>query len=404
MDGERRPIRLLHITTVPQSLGFLRGQCRYMADKGFEVHCVSSTGKMLDDFALSEQVIVHAVQMPRSITPLQDLRAIRDLCRVMKQVRPAIVHAHTPKGGLLGMIAAWFMRVPVRIYNIHGLPMMTASGLKRMLLRLSEGTASALADQVFCVSSSLREVVVSEGLCPSDKIKVLGSGSINGIDADKQFNPERTGKMIRRLIRVKYEIPQNALVIGCVGRIVRDKGMIELMDAWNVLREEYPLLHLLIAGCFEPQDPVPSHIEQMINEDPRVHLTGWITDLPPIYAAMDILAFPTYREGFGLVAIEASAMEIPVVATRIPGCVDAVVDGVTGTLIPPRDSSALTDAIRSYISDPDLRLRHGHAGRERVLRDFRQEEIWKSIHVNYARLLRDIGVDASETDLFKEVA
>ena len=382
----------MHITTVPISLGFFTGQIGYMNAQGFEIQAISSPGADLKKCAEREHVAVHAVEMPRRITPLRDLIAIFQLWRTLRRIRPAIVHAHTPKGGLLGTIAAWLARVPVRIYHMHGLPLITATGYKRLLLRWSEQVPCRLAHRVFCVSHSVREVAVAESLCPLLKIRVLLRGSINGVDAAHRFNPANASQSARVDTRSSHGIPADALVVGFVGRIVCDKGLVELAKAWRALRQEFPALHLLVVGPFEPQDPVPPDVEALLRDDPRIHLTGMVDNTPPLYAAMEVLALPSYREGFGLAAIEASAMKVPVVATRIPGCVDAVEDGVTGTLVPPRDATALADAIRTYLNHPELRRQHGQAGRQRVLRDFRPDAIWEALYQEYVRLLREKGL------------
>jgi len=270
---------------------------------------------------------------------------------------------------------------------LHGRPLTTAPGLKRFLLRWSEKVSCRLAHQVLCVSHSLREEAVAARLCPPDKIKVLRAGSINGVDATGKFDPAQIGPQVREKIRVQYGIPLDALVVGFVGRVVRDKGLAELVEAWQVLRDEFPMLHLLVVGPFEPQDPVPPAVEKVLWSDPRIHRTGRVLDTAPLYAAMDLVVLPTYREGFGLVAIEAAAMELPVVATRIPGCVDAVQDGITGTLVPVRDGLALAVACRRYLRDSELGLRHGQAGRQRVLRDFQPEALWEAMFQEYVRLL-----------------
>ncbi len=353
-----------------------------------EVHAISSPGDDLSTLGAREGIAVHPVEMPRLITPLGDLRAVWQIYRVLRKIRPAIVHAHTPKGGLLGTIAAWLARVPVRIYHVRGLPLMTATGPKRRILRLTERTACALAHRVLCVSHSLRAVVVAEGLCPPEKIRVLLSGSGNGVDAGGRFDPRRLPERAGEEIRSNCGIPESAKVIGFVGRIVRDKGIVELASAWLALREEFAELHLLIVGPFEPQDPVPEETAATLRDDPRVHLVGMDWDTPPLYAAMDLLVLPTYREGFPNVPLEAASMGLPVVATRVPGCVDAVQDGVTGILVPARDDVALANAIRNYLLQPRLRRDHGRAGRERVLSAFRQGAIWDALHQEYSSLLR----------------
>jgi glycosyltransferase involved in cell wall biosynthesis len=341
----------------------------------------------MDDFAEQEQVQVHAVEMPRRITPLKDVVALGQTFHTIRKIRPHIVHSHTPKGGLLGMVAAWMARVPVRIYHIHGLPCMTAKGYKRILLTWSERVSCLCAHQVLCVSDSIREVAVNGKLCPGSKIKVLHHGSINGVDAESRFNPARLGDTVRDEWREKFGIPKTALVIGYVGRIVHDKGLVELNGAWKQLREEFPDLRLMLVGLFEAQDPLPRETEQALRTDESVILTGPVRDMPSAYMAMDIVVLPSYREGFGIVALETAAMGLPIVASRIPGIADAVDDGVTGTLVPVHDTQALAEALRVYIDNPDLRLQHGKAARERVLQDYRQEDYWKAHYDEYRRLL-----------------
>jgi glycosyltransferase involved in cell wall biosynthesis len=381
------PPKLLHITTVPMSFKFFEGQVAYMKEQGFEVHALSSPGAFLEEFAEREQITAHSVEMLRQISPLQDLKAILRLCRRIRKIRPTIVHSHTPKGGLLGTIAAWLTRTPIRIYHIRGLPLMTAKGNKRRLLWLSEKIACLLAHRVLCVSHSIREVAIAEKLCSPDKIKVLLGGSGNGVDAIGRYNPDRSTPDAQHAIRDEYGIPETSLVIGFVGRIVRDKGVHELIQAWKILRDEFPNLHLLVVGMLEPQDPVDAEVVAILQNDDRIHLTGRQWDTPPFYAAMDLLVLPTYREGLPNVPLEAAAMRLPVVATRIPGCIDAVQDGITGSLVPPYDSEALANAIRCYLLDSSLRGDHAVAGRNRVLDLFRQEKIWEALEQEYVDLL-----------------
>lgn len=380
---EPRPCTLVHITTVPGSLGFLRGQIGYMKARGLAIEAISSPGERLDLFAEREGVPVHAVPMPRSITPLGDLKALGKLVAMLKRIAPDIVHSHTPKGGLLGMIAAWLAGVPVRIYHMRGLPMMTATGWKRLLLTLTEKISCRLAHRVICVSHSMREYAIKAGLCPPEKIVTFLGGSGNGVDAEGRFNPDAMSPGLRTSLRAQFDIPADATVIGFVGRVTRDKGLIELAGAWSVLRERYPTLRLLLLGPLEAQDPLPPDVLAQLQNDPRVHMAGQVTESPPYYLAMDILCLPTYREGFPNVPLEAASMRLPVVATRIPGCVDAVQDGHTGLLVPPYDAPALADALARYVADPELRATHGLNGYARVRRDFRPQGIWEAIYAEY---------------------
>lgn len=381
MSASRR--KVIHVTTVPLSLTFLRGQPRYMRERGIDPQVVSSPGPELDAFACEEGVTATAVPMARAITPLADLRSLAQLWRLFRRERPDIVHSHTPKGGLLGTIAATAAGVPVRLYHMRGLPLMGASGAKRTLLTLTERVSCALATEVLCVSHSLRQVALDAKLASPTRIRVLAGGSGQGVDAAGRFDPDQFDETDRRAARAELDLPADALVFAFVGRVVRDKGIHELSQAWQRVRAELPDAHLLIVGPLEPQDPIAPEVHDQLSRDPRVHLVGATRDTPRIYAAADVVVLPTYREGFPNVPLEAAAMRRPVVATRIPGCVDAIDDGVTGTLVPAKDPDSLADAMLAYRSAA-LRETHGLAGRERVLAAFARERIWAALADTYA--------------------
>jgi glycosyltransferase involved in cell wall biosynthesis len=383
-----QPLRLVHITTVAASFRFLRGQVAFMQEKGFEVHAVSAPGPEMEALAVSDQAEVHSVEMERRITPIRDLIALLQLVTLLRRIRPHIVHAHTPKGGLLGMLAAWLTRTPVRVYHIRGLPFMTAGGLRRSLLKWTERVSCALSHQVLSVSHSIRRVAVEERLCGEETIEVLLGGSGNGVDALVRFNPDCVAET-REELRHSHDISEDAIVLGFVGRIVRDKGVMELAGAWNRLREEFPQLVLVLVGPFEPQDAIPDETRDLLGRDSRVRSLGYVADTAPLYKMMDIVVLPTYREGFPNVLLEAGAMRLPVVATRIPGCVDAVVDGISGLLVEPRSIDELADAIRRYLQNAELRISHGVASRERILREFDQKALWEALYGVYQRLLNE---------------
>lgn len=392
LGNNSQKIKLIHITTVPQSLNFFRGQVGFLKAKGFNVHVISSPGRFLNRFGQREQVPVYAVEMPRYITLWRDLVAVGKIWRLLLRIKPHIVHGHTPKGGLLAMIGAWLARVPVRIYHIHGMPFMTATGYKRILLLHTEKVSCLLAHRVLCVSNSIREFAVTKSVCYAGKIEVPFNGSINGVDAIDQFNPRKLDENGGKSVSRNFKIPADTFVIGFVGRIVRDKGLIELAQAWKILRNKYPWLHLLIVGPFEPNDPVPPDVEELLHTDRRIHLTGYADELPTLYAAMNIVVLPTYREGFPIVPLEAAGMELPVIATSVPGCIDSIQDRVTGTLVPPLNYSALLEAIERYINNPEMRRQHGRAGRLRVLKYYRQEDLWAAMHNIYLSQLTINGM------------
>jgi glycosyltransferase involved in cell wall biosynthesis len=353
---------------------------------------ISSPGPKLDEFQAAVGVPVCPVPMARRIRPLADLASLFALWRAFRKNRPAIVHAHTPKAGLLAMTAAFAAGVKVRLYTIHGLPLVTHAGLQRRLLRWAEKLACALATGVYCVSRSVRDLAAAERIRPAAGIRVLGDGSCSGIDLER-FDPARHGAAARREARARYGIPEEAVLIGYCGRLVRDKGIVELSEAWASLRDSFPAAHLLLCGDFEPQDPVPRPARRLLEADPRVHLTGgFVAGMPGIYAAMDLCVLPSYREGLSTVTLECAAMQTPMVATRIPGCVDLIEDGVTGLLVPPRDARALAQAIGRLIRNPDLGRCLASAARGFVAARYSEQRVSELLVDEYRRLLSPTGV------------
>ena len=376
------------MTTSPKALrSFFQAQVRFLVSEGFDVHTISSPGTELDEFRCNVSVPTHEIAMQRRISPFADLLALLRLFRKLRRLRPAIVHTHTPKAGLLGMLAAWMARVPIRVYTINGLRFTTCLGLRRAVLTAADKLGCRLATSVLCVSDSLRQQAVALGVCPAFKVRTLGHGASHGVDTHT-FDPDRRNSVDRGRIRSVYGLPHDAVVLSYIGRIVRDKGIAELSAAWRVLREEFPDLRLFLCGTAEPEDPLSPEVVRTLRDDSRVCFTDeTLGDMPAVYAASDVCVLPSYREGLPNVALESQAMRVPIVATRISGTIDAVKDGVTGFLVEPRDAAALVTALRLLIRDGQIRSRMGAAGREFVSERFLEQRLSELLAREYRRLL-----------------
>jgi glycosyltransferase involved in cell wall biosynthesis len=389
-------VKLVIIATVPETImSFLVGQIRFLTPEGFEIHTITSPGieEMPGHSELAS--IRHEVAMTRAVKPSADLKALWQLWQILRTIHPAIVQTRTPKAGLLGMIAAWLARVPIRIYTVDGMPIVSQRLPGRVMLAITDWISCRLATQVLCVSRSVRRLMIANHFCRSEKARTLGDGALSGVNLER-FNPATRNAAERIQIRNQYGIPQNALLIGYIGRLVPDKGIAELAAAWETLRKEFPEAHLFLCGYFEAVHPVALQIAEKLTSDPRVHVTGkWVSDMPAVYAAIDVCVLPTYREGLSTVVLECGAMRLPIVATRVTGCVDAIRNGVTGLIVEAKDAEALAGAIRSLLQSQELRVRIGNAAREFVSNHFSENRISKLVLGEYRRLIENEHRDRS---------
>lgn len=389
-SGDRT--RLLYMVTNPLSARYLlRGQLADMERRGYAVTLVTSPGPDLVLTGRREGVETIGVRMRREIAPLSDLRSLRELTRVLRQVQPAITKAGTPKAGLLGGLAAVATGVPCRVYMLHGLRMETATGFKRVLLWMAEWVACRTAHRVISVSPSLLREAERLRLLRRGSGLVLGNGTSNGTDY-RRFAVSADRLSAARALREELQIPDSAPVVGFVGRLTTDKGILELLTAHRSLRERFPDLRLLLVGGTDPDDPLPVTTASLLRSSPGVIETGWLADTPSAYHAMDVLALPTLREGFPNVSLEAAAAGLPVVTTSATGAVDSVVDGVTGFIVPPRDPYLLAGALGRLLDDPQLARQMGDLGLARVQADFDQHDVWDRIDGLFRQMTTESGI------------
>jgi glycosyltransferase involved in cell wall biosynthesis len=388
MNHEQRVRKICLISSVPVTLwSFYRGLPGRLKDEGIDIEICSSPGKDLDYFRKQFGINVHPVNILREIAPWRDILAIIKLVKIFKRNRYDLVHAHTPKAGLLGMIAATVAGVKCRIYTCHGLPLETESGMRRQLLALAERTSCALAHQVLAVSNSVLEKLKVLGLCRPSKIEILGDGSACGVDISR-FT--LTDDLIQggKIVRERYNISDDNVVIGFIGRLVPDKGVHILVESFARLYESNPNIRLLVLGDFEShRGRLSDKTTEILNNHPGIIHAEFTHQVEPYYAAMDMLVLPTRREGFPYTLLEAAAMGLPVVATEVTGCVDAVVDGQTGLLVPTEDVTALTGAMQKLLASPQLRRRMGREGRKRVEEEFTSQRLLDAHIKLYRKML-----------------
>ncbi len=347
----------------------LTGRLRALREAGFRVTLVSSPGALLDQTAAREGAEAIGLPMRRNIAPLADLVALARLWRLLSRLKPDIAEFSTPKAGLLGSIAARLAQVPVRIYMLRGLKLETAAGPKRRLLLWAERVAAACAQVVLCNSQSVRAEALALQVAPEGKLQMLGDGSSNGVDVER-FSPGACN------LRTSLGIPEKTPVVGFVGRLTRDKGIPELIEAFQTILAREPEARLLLVGWFDAaEDELAADVRARIASHPRIHCTGFVADTAPYYRAMDVMVLPTWREGFPNVVLEAAATGVPVITTLCTGSRDSVVPEVTGLLIPPGYPEAISEAVLKLLKNPERLAEMGRAARAWICRHYANQRV-----------------------------
>lgn len=362
-------ISLFFIVTCPVTAKrLLKSQAIYLQSIGFRVSIVAAPDKAIQQDLAAAGITFFGIPMSREISIFQDLRTLVTLIRLLAKCRPQIVNASTPKAGLLGMIAAWLVRIPHRIYLVRGLRLETTSGKLRSILASTEKIASYCATSVLAVSASLRDQYIREGFLAARKIRVLGHGTSNGVELSRF-------EQAKMVTRSEFGIYEEAKVMGFVGRMTRDKGIADLLEVYKQLRSEFDSVRLLIVGDFEDGDhPDKQTVKEILSSD-GIICTGFVDDAAPYYQVMDVLVFPSAREGFPNVPIEASAAGLPVVAYKATGTSDAVEHEKTGKLVPYGNPLGLVKAIRCYFENQKLRQSHGENGKRMVKEKFSHQAV-----------------------------
>lgn len=375
---------ILHVVNIYFVLPYFIGdQFLYFNQKGYKIHVICSPSEQIENYSKEKGFSFKQVLILRSISIFQDVKSIISICNYIRKKNIDIVIGHTPKGALLSMIAAFLTRVPKRIYFRHGLVYETSTGFKRKLLISIDKLTSKLATQIVCVSPSVCRRSLEDKLNKEEKQVILSRGTCNGVDTDR-FNRSSIDLSIKFELKRILNIPEDSFVIGYTGRLVRDKGIVELVDAFINLSKEYENVYLLLVGMLEKRDALPLETIKLINDNTHIINPGLIEnrEIEYYYSLMDVFTLPSYREGFPTSVLEASSMELPVITTKVTGCVDSIIENKSGLFV-KHSSVEVFDAIKTFILDSSKKSEFGKAGRQYMLKYFDQKIIWECIEDLY---------------------
>jgi len=387
--------KLIRITTVPLSLKvLLKGQLRFMASNGFDVKGVSSEGEELREVHENEGIAVEAITMSRKITPFQDLKSLWEMWNFLRKEKPQIVHTHTPKAGIIGMLAARLAGVPHRLHTVAGLPLMEATGTKRKILNFVEKLTYSSATMVYPNSKGLYDFILQNNFTQSNKLKIIANGSSNGIDT-VFFSPDQVTETERVTLREKLNIQPDDFVFVFVGRIVSDKGINELIKAFSELQavennEPTGIKLLLVGGLENDLDPLNSETLAEINQNKDIISVGFQQDVRSFFAIADALVFPSYREGFPNVVMQAGAMGLPSIVSDINGCNEIIIEGENGLIIPPKNVEKLKEKMLTLAKDKNLYTKLKGNSRRMIENRYEQSVVWNALLEEYEGLLQSV--------------
>lgn len=376
--------KLIRVTTSDISLFLLlRGQLKFL-NNYYEVVGLSSDTGLLHQVEKREGIRVIELAMRREISIMRDLLCLWHMYRIFKKEKPFIVHTNTPKGSLLSMMAALVAKVPHRIYTVTGLRYQGASGVGRFVLMSMERLTCLCANKVIPEGEGVKRTLIADGITRKP-LKVIHNGNINGINTH-YFSPE--GRQTQREeTRRRLGIEADEFAFVFIGRIVKDKGMDELAEAMNRLLRMNKKCKLMLVGWFErEQGSITEEHENFFRNNDSVSYVGYKKDVRPYLAAADALVFPSYREGFPRVVLEAGSMGLPSIVTDINGCNEIIVEGENGVIIPPRDKNSLYEAMLHFIDNPDKTTAMAANARRMIQEKYEHQDVVEALLEMYDEL------------------
>jgi glycosyltransferase involved in cell wall biosynthesis len=382
--------KLIRVTTVPLSLDkLLEGQLSYMSNH-YDVTAISSDKKYLEQCALKENVDYFHIEMSRKITPLHDLISLYKLTNYLIKTKPLIVHSHTPKAGIIAMLASKIAKVPLRLHTVGGLPLMESVGVKRKLLTFIEKLTYTCATNVYSNSLGLYDFILENNYIQKSKIKILANGSTNGVDTD-YFSAVNFSENSKMELKESLGISKKDFVFVFVGRLVGDKGVNELVRAFKRLLEYNSNIKLLLIGQ-EEKNLDPLHLDTLFEMYSNLSIisVGYQKDVRPYLSISNCLVLPSYREGFPNVVMQAGSMGLPSIVTNINGCNEIIIDQTNGIIIDCKNISAIEKAMNNLCNNPEFYNQLKNSCRELITSRYDQKKVWDCILNEYKELENEI--------------
>lgn len=381
---------LLRITTVPISMNILlKGQLKFMNNSFDVIGATSYDDKHFNEVSQREGIEMHRIEMKRTIAPLQDLKSLWQMYKLMKKIRPQIVHTHTPKAGLIGMIAAYAANVPIRMHTVAGMPLVETKGARRSLLNFIEKLTYSCAHKIYPNSLGLQQIILENNFCNPKKLQVIANGSSNGINTD-HFQSSFSDQQ-KLDYRESINIAENDIVFTFIGRLCIEKGISELIEAFLQIVSQNPnkQVKLLLVGPLEKENgALPQQVIEQINSIPQILPVGRHDDIRPYLEISDIFVFPSYREGFPNVVLQAGAMGLPCIVSDINGCNEIIIPNHNGLIVPVRNNEKLFLSMQDLLENDSRRQSLAANSRRDVVSKYSQQIVWTGLLAEYERQLQ----------------
>jgi len=379
-----KKIKIIRTATVPISLDILlKGQLQFLSET-YEVIAVSGENEHLKNVEVREGVRTKAIEMQRNISPLKDLMSLYKLFVFFRKEKPQIVHSITPKAGLLSMIAAYFAGVPVRIHTFTGLLFPTRTGIMQKILILMDKIVCKFATTIYPEGQGVKEDLQKYEITKKP-LKIILNGNVNGVDVE-YFNPETVSEETKSKLRQELGILPNDFVFVFIGRLVTDKGINEAISAFKRFKSDK--IKFLLVGTYEETDPLLETTLAEISSNKNIITVGFQQDVRPYFGISDALVFPSYREGFPNVVLQAGAMNLPSIVTDINGSREIILEGKNGTIVPVKNEDSLFVAIKKIYEDQIYREELKKNSRQMIVSRYEQNKVWQAIQAEYNLLIK----------------